>query len=218
MSNGSKSLSKHIWVHGVLSGERGVSLEWIVSLQLVFWILDLGAPLSLVDSLAPFPSLGSNQEEKNTSHRQTPLPSDWVVEEDLVIDNRNVDDWENSNETTNNGPEQELVVPKVDGGLLPPRVVSVLSHVEQGVGWVNTLPSKDKGTPCHGSERSRSASEDQVTAITVTVVTVTAQVSVTITENDNNERKHTTDSHEKTEGKHINDNFLGENVTVWRLF
>ena len=75
---------------------------------------DLLFGLSAVeDTLGPLPCFDTTDEENGLNDDNSPLPSDTGVLEDNVVDDWDVESWEDGDEASNNGPEKELVAPDI---------------------------------------------------------------------------------------------------------
>jgi len=75
-----------------------------------------------VEALQHLPRLDTTKEENCHNDDNTPFPCNTLVLEDNTVQSRNVDDWEDGDETRNDGPEEELVLPDVACPLCPPMV------------------------------------------------------------------------------------------------
>lgn len=98
------------------------------------------------DPLSPLPGLYTQEEQQRANEDNPPFPADPLVLEDSMVNNRDVKDWENSNETKHDTPEQELVPPDVEHPLcevfLAPRL-----HAEETAAHVYHLPGKEEREP-----------------------------------------------------------------------
>lgn len=114
-------------------------------------ILDLVAIVSEVDALAPLPQLDTSEEERREDEDNSPFPINWRVFEDYLVDDRDVDNWEDGDETGDDGPEEEWVSPDVDG---PDSVwVSWFGlHAEERSSHVDHLPGEEQGEPSKTDE------------------------------------------------------------------
>ena len=73
----------------------------------------LGNVVAEKHSLAPLPGLDTDEEEQSRDDYDCPLPSDGSVFEDDVVDNGDVEGWEDGDEAEDDGPEEEFVAADV---------------------------------------------------------------------------------------------------------
>lgn len=103
-------------------------------------VLDLLLPK--VYSLGPLPRLNADEEKEGSDEDNGPFPSDSLVSEDLVVDDRDVQDWEDGDKGEDDGEEEELVAPDIDGPLREVLCRSWL-HPEKRSAHVQHLPCQE---------------------------------------------------------------------------
>jgi hypothetical protein len=144
-------------------------------------ILDLAPPKE--DTLAELPALNTEEEEESCHEDNAPLPADALVPEDRVVDDGNVEDGEDCNETEHDGEEQEFVPPDVACPLREVLCGSRLHHEERAA-HVQHLPCKEQREPRKTSECSRTSAEHSVARGVVRFVTRLAEVAIAEAEHD----------------------------------
>jgi len=86
-------------------------------LQIIVLATSLALLSAEIDSLSPLPGLDACKEENSFDEHDTPFPANASVLEHLVVDDRDIESREDSNESSNNSPEEEFVSPDVDSPL-----------------------------------------------------------------------------------------------------
>jgi len=137
------------------------------------------------------------------------------VPEHGVIDNRDVEDGEDGDESKHNREEQELVPPNVDRPLRKV-LIRVGLHHEERAAHVQHLPCKEEREPCQAGESRGTSAEHGVASIVVPFVAVVAEITVAKTEHDNGEGCETKGGDPQAVYEHIDHDFNGEN-TAFKL-
>lgn len=98
--------------------------------------------------------------------------------EDNVVDDRDVEGWEDGDETSDDGPEKELIAPDI---VHPLREVQLTAwdHSEERASGVYHLPREEESEPGKADESSRASSEDEVALLAIVGVTSGTEVSIT---------------------------------------
>jgi hypothetical protein len=174
-------------------------------------IFDLTPPKE--DTLAELPALNTNEEEEGCHEDNAPLPADALVPENRVIDDGNVEDGEDCNETEHDGEEQELVPPDVACPLREVLCRSRLHHEERAA-HVQHLPCKEQREPGKTSECSRTSAEHSVASGVIRFVTRLAEVAIAEAEHDEREGRETKSGDPKTIEEHVDHDFDCENTTL----
>ena len=70
--------------------------------------------LSTVENaLGPFPGFNTSNEEDSLDDDNGPLPRDTGVLENYMVDDWDVEGWEDCDETSDDGPEKERIAPDI---------------------------------------------------------------------------------------------------------
>lgn len=109
-------------------------------------VLLLGRTTAEVDTLAPLPCLASTEEQSGLDKHDAPFPGDTGVSEDVVVDDGDVENWEDGDESSHDGPEQELVAPHVVHPL-GEVFIGVGLHAEEAAAHVDHLPGEEQSEP-----------------------------------------------------------------------
>jgi hypothetical protein len=111
-----------------------------------------------IHPLTPLPRLHS-QEEQNSRHKNNaPLPTNSSMFEDHMVDDRDIQHWENGDESGYDAAEQEFVPPNI---IDPLREVFLRPglHAEKGAAQIHHLPGEEQGEPGQAGEASRAGAE-----------------------------------------------------------
>lgn len=99
------------------------------------------------------------------------------MSEDTMVDHRDVEQREDSDEACHDGPEEELVAPDVVHPLCEVQLGARL-HAEEAAAEIDHLPGQEEGEPGQTDEGRGSSSENGVALGGVVSVAVRAQVAV----------------------------------------
>lgn len=140
--------------------------------------ITLGVSLATeIDPLAPLPRFDAEEKESRLNEDDAPFPGDTSMLEDNVVEARNIQEWEDGDETSHDGPEQELVAPDVVHPLgevfLGPGL-----HAEEAAAHINHLPGEEEGEPGQTDKGCRTGSENGLTLRLVIVVAMSLKISV----------------------------------------
>ncbi|CAF3572987.1 unnamed protein product [Fusarium graminearum] len=177
--------------------------------------LGLGGLVTEVDTLGKLPCLDTTKEQSGSDKDNGPLPSNTLVLKDGVTDDGNVLDREESDNTEDNGPEEELVAPDV---------VHPLGKVELGLGLhaeersslVNHLPGKEEREPGKTGKSGSTGLEDGLTAVAVSVVAVLTELTIAKGVHAEDEGAETKSGDPDTIDGHVNDKLERENTSLER--
>lgn len=133
--------------------------------------------------------------------------------ENGVVDDRDVQDGENGDETEHDGEEQELVPPDIACPLGEVLVRSWLHHEERAA-HVQHLPRKEQREPGKTGERGSTSAEDGVAGGVVGLVTAGAEVAITKAKHDQGEGSKTESGDPETVEKHVDHDLDGENAAL----
>jgi len=97
--------------------------------------------------------------------------------EHLVVDDWDVKNREDGDETGHDTPEQELVTPNIVEPLGEVLLRARL-HAEKGAAHVHHLPGQEQGEPGQAGKAGGSGTEDGVASSRVVVVAVHTKVSI----------------------------------------
>lgn len=92
-----------------------------------------------INPLTPFPRLDTREEQDRLDDNNNPLPRDTDMSEDSIVQDGDVECGEDSDETRDDRPEQELVAPDIDGPLRE-ILCGFGLHAEEGAAHVDHLP------------------------------------------------------------------------------
>lgn len=174
---------------------------------------ELPRPAAEVDPLRPLPRLDAEEEHNRFGQDDAPFPGDARVLEDDVVDHRDVQRWEDSDEAGDDGPEQELVAPDVDHPLRKV-LLALRLHAEEGPPHVNHFPGEEEREPRQAGEAGRARTEDGVALLGVGVVAELAEVAVAEAVEDQSERGKTQSCRPEAVYKHVEHYFEGEDATL----
>ena len=99
-----------------------------------------------IDPLSPFPGLTASKEQNSFYKHDTPFPANSRVLEHYMIKRWDIQRWENRDEASDDGPEQELIAPDVISPLREVLLAFWL-HAEKGAAHINHLPGKEEREP-----------------------------------------------------------------------
>lgn len=173
----------------------------------------MGVLLLKVLALAKLPSLNSDEEEECSDEDYTPLPADPRVPEHGSIDNRDVQYWEDCDESAHDREEEELVAPHIMEPLGEVLVGTGLHHEERAA-HVDHLPRKEDREPGKTSESRSTGAEYSRTTWVEPFVTTGTKVTVAKAEHDDREGSKTESGNPETVEEHINHDFDGENTPL----
>lgn len=166
-----------------------------------------------VPALGKLPCLDTKEEEESSNKDYTPLPADARVPEHNSIDNGDVKDREDGDETAHYGEEQELVPPHIMEPLGEVLLRARLHH-EERTAHINHLPGEEQREPRKAGKSSSTSTEDGSAAVVKSLVTTGTQVAVAESEHDYREGCETEGGDPKTVDKHVNKDFDSENTTL----
>ncbi|KAI6773583.1 hypothetical protein HG531_000432 [Fusarium graminearum] len=163
-------------------------------------------------SLGHLPELDTSNKHDGEANGQSPLPGDACVLEELVVQDRDVDNREDRQTAKDDGPEEEAV--GVD--ILENRESAVIIGVEAENGAAQTLelPGRDEDEPSEFGKCSGTSFENGDTSFGVSLVALLAQVSTVSAVDDNNECAHGASTHNDTVDNHINNDLVGKDTAL----
>jgi hypothetical protein len=165
------------------------------------------------NTLAKLPALNTDEEEESSDKDNAPFPADALVPEDSVVDDGDVQDWENSDESKHDGEEQELVPPHVACPLGEVLLGSRLHHEERAA-HVQHLPREEQREPGKAGEGSRTSAEYSVASRVVRFVAACAEVAVAETKHDEREGCEAEGGDPETVKEHVDEDLDGEDTAL----
>merc|ERR1712093_889032 len=133
------------------------------------------------------------------------------MSEDSIVQDGDVECGEDSDETRDDRPEQELVAPDIDGPLRE-ILCGFGLHAEEGAAHVDHLPGWEEREPGHADEGRGSGAEHGAAALVDGVVAADAQGAVAEAEEHDGEGGETEGGHPETVDHHVNHYFPGEDA------
>lgn len=97
-------------LRSVVAGALVVRKHAVSEVSLSDLLLGLSA---IEDTLGPLPCFNTTNEENGFDDDNSPLPSDAGVLENHMVDDWDVEGWEDSDKTSDDRPEEELVAPDI---------------------------------------------------------------------------------------------------------
>lgn len=172
--------------------------------------------VAVIDTLGELPELDTTKEETGGDEDDTPLPSDALVLEDGVADDRDVLEREEGDEAEHDGPEEELVAPDIMHPLGEVLLGAGL-HAEEGSSLVNHLPGEEQREPGQAGKGGGTRLEDGLAAVAVLVVAVNAELTVTKGVQAEHESAEAQGGDPDTIDNHVNDELDGKDTSLERL-
>lgn len=163
------------------------------------------------DALAPLPGFDTEEEERSFDEDDTPFPADAGVLEHHVVDDGDIKQGEDGDETSHDGPEEELVAPYVVHPLGEIFRGTGL-HAEETEAHVNHLPCEEESEPGEANESGGTGTEDGVAFFRVRSVAASAEIAVAETEHDERECRKAESRHPESIGEDIYDDFPSEDT------
>lgn len=167
------------------------------------------------DTLDELPSFDTTEEEAGGDEDNGPLPGNTLVLEDGVADDGDVLDREESNDTEDNGPEEELVAPDVVHPLSEVELGAGL-HAEERSSLVNHLPGQEEGEPGKTSKGGGTSLEHSLTAVAVSVVAFGTEVTIAKGVHAEDESAQAKGGDPDTIDGRVDNKFQGENTSLER--
>jgi hypothetical protein len=165
------------------------------------------------NTLAKLPALNADEEEECGDKDNAPLPADALVPEDSVVDDGNVQNWENGDEAEHDGEEQKLVPPHVACPLGEVFLGSWLHHEERAA-HVQHLPREEQREPGEAGECSRTSAEYSVASRVVRFVAACAEVAVAETKHNEREGCEAEGGDPETVKEHVDEDLDGEDTAL----
>ena len=136
--------------------------------------------------------------------------------EDGVVNDRDVERWENSDEACDYSPEEESVPPNIDR---PLGKVSgaVWLHAEKGTSHIHHFPCQKESEPGQADECCCTGSEDGVASVAVVTVAVRCEVAVPKAEENERESRKAKSRHPQPIYDHVDQDLQGEDSTLQGL-
>ena len=132
------------------------------------------------------PALDQRHEAHHATEDEAPLPGEWHVSEDDLVDDRDVDDGERGADACDDSPEQEAVLEQgVEDG--ESAGVFFRVHVEQAAGQVFGFPSHDAEQDCQDAVCCGASAEGKIAGGVVAVITVVAEIAIACAVDDDDE-------------------------------
>lgn len=131
--------------------------------------------------------------------------------ENLGVDDGDIDDREDRDEASKDGPEQKRIAP----GMPHPYCEWVLRlrlHAEERPAHMHHLPGEEEREPGKGDEGGGTSTENEFTGLAVCFVTAEAEISVTESPNDDGECSETEGCHPEAVHNHVEQHFLGKDT------
>lgn len=129
------------------------------------------------------------------------------MHKDDMVNHRNVQGAEHSEEDNRDGEEEELVAPEVGCPGL-----DAVGHVEQRAAKVDEFPREEEEYPRHGGVAGCAGAEHLVTLGGVRVVTVDAEVAAVEAEDDDGEGSDGAAGHDDAVDDHVEEEFGGKDA------
>lgn len=177
-------------------------------------ISTLGSAATEVDTFSPLPALNAQEKEECLNEDDAPLPGDGSMLQDDIIDDRDVDEREHGNESSNDGPEEELVAPDINNPLGEVTLAARL-HAEERTAHVDHFPGQEQGEPSQAGKCRGTSAEDNLATFAL-LVAVRADVCSAVAKSvDNkNERGKAERGHPETVDNHVKHKLGGENTLL----
>ena len=136
--------------------------------------------------------------------------------EDNSIQAGNIDDREDSDETRNDGPEEEFIPPDIVHPLRENGVLCLLARVQckERAAHMHHLPSQEEGEPRQTSECRGAGTEDGIALVGIRVVATSAETIVARAVNYEDEGGQAKSCDPDTVDDHINHNLDGEDAAL----
>ena len=116
------------------------------------------------DALAPLPGFNTKEEERSFYEDNAPFPTDTGVLEYHMVDDGNIEQGEDGDEASHDGPEEELVAPYVVHPLCEIFLGARL-HAEEAAAHVHHFPGEEQGEPGEADEGGGTSAEDGLTFV-----------------------------------------------------
>jgi hypothetical protein len=164
-----------------------------------------------VDPLGKLPRFDTEEEEERRDEDDPPFPADTSVSEDIMIDDRDIQDREDGKKTSYDSPEQELVAPNIRHplGKVP---LTVRLHAKEAPTHVNHFPSQEKREPGKAGKAGSAGSENRVTSFGIGRIAILSQITIAKSVQDEGEGGQTEGCYPETIDDHIDHDFDGEDT------
>lgn len=162
-------------------------------------------------ALGPLPGLAADEKQQRGHEDDAPLPRDAGVLEDDRVNDGDIKQREDGDETGHDAEKEELVAPHVPEPLR--KVLCGLGlHAEEGPAHVQHLPGEEEREPRQGGKGGGAGAVDGVAGGGVAVVAVGAEVAVAKAEHDEQEGGQAQRGRPQAVGKHVCHELPGEDA------
>lgn len=131
--------------------------------------------------------------------------------EDGVVDDRDVECWEDGNESSNNSLEEERVattiLPPLIEDVVPAMVLAFRFLSEETAAEVDHLPGQGQSKPREAYEGGGTGTENELASLTVRIVAIEAEVSIAESPDNENKGKDAENGHPDPVDDHVDNEF-----------